>query len=357
MDTTHPAPDGPPPGLEEHLAAAALYRLAFGFMPAQMIHVAARLRIPDLLAEGPRTATELAKLTGSDARALHRVLRGLVAFDVLAEPEAGTFELTLSGRLLRSDVPNSVRPMLMPYFDEGIWGAWGALSATVRTGGPALEQVRGVSLFDYLAQQPAVSSEFNEAMALSARLEAPAVALAHDFARYRTAVDLGGGNGTLMANLLAAHPQLRGTLFDTPTGLAEAPSVLAAHGVADRCEIAVGDFFASVPDGADVYLLKSVLHDWDDEQCIRILRNCRGAVPADGRLLVVEVVMPERMTAQTDHFSVISDINLLATTSGRERTAEEFRRILTAGGFEPAGIGDPIGFTGYRIIEAVPAAH
>ncbi|MEU3405037.1 methyltransferase [Streptomyces sp. NPDC006670] len=342
--------------ISDPMAAANLYRLAFGFIPAQMIHVAARLGLPDALADEDLPAAELARRTGAHAPSLRRLLRGLASLGLVEETGAGTFRLTPAGAPLRADVPGSVRPMLMPYFSQGVWASWGRLLDSVRTGEPAVESVTGGSVFSHFAAEPELAAEFNAAMAVSAGMEAQAIARLYDFTGVDTVVDVGGGSGALLAGVLEHRPAVRGVLVDTASGVSGAPAVLEAAGVADRCEVAPGDFFDSVPAGGDLYVVKSVLHDWDDESCVRILRNCREAMEDTARILVVEVVAPPVVDTATDPFLAVSDLNLLVLTRGRERTEEEFTRLLEAAGLRLTRIGDPVGFNGYRMIEAAPAA-
>ncbi|MFG2747427.1 methyltransferase [Streptomyces xanthophaeus] len=342
--------------ISDPMAAAHLYRLAFGFIPAQMIHAAARLRLPDLLADRPLTTEGLADLTGTHAPSLRRLLRGLASLGLVEEAEDGLFRLTPAGAPLRSDVPGSVRPMLMPYFDEAVWASWGRFLDSVHTGRPSVETVTGGSVFDHFASDPELSAEFHAAMAVSGSAESWALARSYDFDGVKTVVDVGGGSGALLAGILSHHPALRGILVDTPEGVSGAPTALAAAGVEDRCEVRAQDFFASVPGGGDLYVIKSVLHDWDDEACVRILRNCRRSMDDAARLLVVEVVAPAVVDTTTDPFLAVSDLNLMVLTRGRERTEEEFTRLLEASGLRLTGIGDPVGFNGYRTIEARPEA-
>lgn len=338
------------------MAAAHLYRLAFGFIPAQMIHAAARLRLPDLLAEQPSTTEELAERTGTRAPALRRLLRGLATLGVVEQEGEDGFRLAPAGDLLRSDVPGSVRPMLMPYFSEAVWASWGRFTECLRTGRPSVESITGGSVFDLFAADPELGAEFHAAMAVSGGAEAQALARSYDFGGVKTVVDVGGGNGALLAGVLAHHPHLRGILVDTPVGVAAAPDVLAAAGVADRCELTAQDFLTAVPEGGDRYVIKSVLHDWDDETCVTILRNCRRAMGDQARVMIVEVVAPSVADTTTDPFLTVSDLNLMVLTHGRERTEREFTELLGAAGLELTQIGAPLGFSGYRVIEARPTA-
>lgn len=334
------------------MAAANLYRLAFGFIPAQMIHAAARLRLPDLIAELTMTAEELAARTETHPPALRRLLRGLASIGLVEEQGGDGFRLAPAGHLLRSDVEGSVRPMLMPYFDEAIWASWGRFTDCVRSGRPSVETVTGGSVFDLFAADPELGAQFHAAMAVSGGAEARALAQSYDFADVKTVVDLGGGNGALLAGVLGHHPHLRGILVDTPVGVAGAPETLGAVGVADRCDIVAQDFFVSVPEGGDRYVIKSVLHDWDDDRCVTILSNCRRVMADPARLLIVEVVAPPVVDTTSDPFLTVSDLNLMVLTRGRERTEDEFRGLLRAAGLQLTGIGAPLGFSGYRVIEA-----
>ncbi|WP_433328397.1 methyltransferase [Spirillospora sp. CA-294931] len=327
--------------------------MVFGYMPAQIIQVAAKLRIADLLAGGARTSGELAGEVGAHGPSLYRLLRALAALGAVTEVEHDRFELTADGARLREDAPDSIRGLVMLFCGDEVWASWGDLVHSVRTGEPAWDKVTGMSPFEFLATRPEQSATFNAAMAEHTRDVAPQLVEAYDFARFGTLADLGGGDGTLIASILAAVPAMRGVLFDLPAGAEGADATLKAAGVADRCRVVPGDFFASVPSGQDAYLLKSVIHDWDDERAAAILKRCREAVSRDGTLLVVEPVLPPVAGAES-RGTVMSDINMLVATGGRERTEAEFRALLTASGFAVTSIGDPIP-SGYRVIEAAPA--
>ncbi|PSK71113.1 methyltransferase [Streptomyces sp. CS149] len=348
------ASPGQHPGADP-MAAAHLYRLAFGFVHSQVIHAAACLRLPDELAARPLTTGELAERTGTHAPTLRRLLRALASIGVVEESASGTFRLTGVGEALRSDVPGSVRPMLMPYFDEVIWASWGKFLDSVRTGLPSVETVAGRPVFEHFADDPEKGAEFHAAMAVSAAAEAWSLARSYNFAEVETVVDVGGGSGALLAGLLSHHAHLRGVLFDTPSGVRDAPARLAAAGVADRCVIEGGDFFTSVPAGGDRYVIKSVLHDWDDESCAALVRRCGEAMAEGGRVLIVEIVAPPVADTGTDPFLAVSDLNLLVLTRGRERTEAEFAGLLASAGLRLMGIGEPIGYSGYRVIEACAA--
>jgi hypothetical protein len=284
---------------------------------------------------------------------LRRLLRALVVVGMLEQPDPDqpdTFALTETGQLLRTDYPASMRNYVLLFCGEQVWQSWGDLEYSVRTGKSAWEQRYGPP-FGPGFMTPEFSAVFNAAMAEGTARAAPAVVAAGRFGRFDTVADLGGGRGVLLAAILAAHPDLRGILVDLPRALDGAADVLRAAGTADRCELRPGDFFAAVPGGADAYLLKSVIHDWDDERAVKILGRVRAAMSPAAALLLVEPVMSDRPGPQ-DLFSVsYSDLNMLVCTSGRERTAGEFGDLLAAAGFAVQSV-TPCPPTGYSIIEA-----
>lgn len=323
---------------EQHGPMPSVLELVFGYTAAKMIDVAARLRVADHLSGGQRTTGQLAAATGTHEPSLFRLLRGLACFGVVVQTGSDTFTLGPAGEQLRSDTPGSIRSMVMLLCADETWRSWGELEHSVRTGEPAWDQVTGVSNFEYLAKHPEQAAVFNSAMAEYTRAAAPGIIGRHDFSRYATIVDVGGGDGSLLAEILVAAPATRGTLFDLPAGLDAAGSTLAAAGVADRATVTAGDFFASVPAGAEAYLLKSVLHDWADEKAVRILRACRDAMAPGGAVLAVEPILPSTMDSPAVTGVVMSDLNMLVNTGGRERTRDEFRALFTAAGLELATV-------------------
>jgi orsellinic acid C2-O-methyltransferase len=332
----------------------SLLDLAFGYMPAQILATAARLGLADHLAAGIRTSEELAAATGAHQPSLYRLLRAMACLGLVTEDSPGTFSLAPAGVPLRSDVPESMRALVMLFCGAEVWRAWGELEYSVRTGHTGWQKATGMTPFEFMAQHPELAATFNAAMADHTRSVAPAIVAGYDFGRFETVVDVGGGDGTLLAAILVAAPGVRGMLFDLPSGADTAPKILADAGVADRCEIVTGDFFASVPPGADCYLLKSVIHDWDDEQATAILRNCRAALPEHGRLLVVEPVLPASVDPSV-RAAVMSDLNMLVNTGGRERTEPEFRALFAAAGLDLTDVLGPLGDTNYRILEGTPS--
>jgi len=340
----------------EATARRALLQMVFGFFPAKAVNVAAELGIADHVAGGPRPVQDLAAVTGSDPASLRRLLRALAFLGVLSEPEPGMFGLGPLGGPLRSTADGSVRSLSQLFGGDMVWRSWGDLAASVRTGATAFDDLFGMSAFEYMAANPEVAAMFNEAMAEGTRMVVPGIVEAYDFAPFTTIADLGGGDGTLVAAVLAATPGLQGILFDVPAGSRDAKRVLEAAGVNDRCEVVVGDFFDAVPAGVDCYLLKSVIHDWDDQRCASILANCRREIDEDGRVLIVEGILPPRAEPSPALLGlVMSDLNMLVCAGGRERTTEDFRALLVDSGFELGRVVAVPGPTNYSILEAVPA--
>lgn len=307
-----------------------LRRLVFGYRISQAIGVAAELGIADLVHSGPRSAEELASETGVDASSLYRVLRLLASEGVFAETEEGRFVLTPMAEALRSDVPGSLRTVAMFNTRETYWRTWAHLTHAVRTGEPAFDRVHGMDFFAYYRQHAEEGELFDQMMAAQTAPVTRAVAAAYDFSRVRTIVDVGGGNGTLALGLLAANPHLQGIVFDQPAVAARAEEAIAAAGLADRGQAVGGDFFVAVPVGGEAYLLKYILHDWDDERCVTILRACRQAMAVDGRLLVIEFLIPP---GNAPSYAKSQDVNMLTNLGGRERTTAEYAALFTAAGF------------------------
>ncbi len=298
---------------------ARLARLTDGYVVTQLLWVAVELRIADELAEGPRTAEELAGKVGAHAGNLRRVLRGLAAEEVFEELPGGRFGLTAMGELLREGVEGSQRGAVLAR--GGLYyGAEAGLLDAVRDGGVPFERVHGRTLFSHLDAHPAESARFQGSMAVRAAREAAAVVEAYDFRRFRTLVDVGGGSGVLTRAIRAAAPGLSVTLFDRPEVVRDAQPPAVG-----------GDFFTEIPAGADAYLLSRVIHDWSDDDASAILRTVCRAIPENGTLLLVEAVLPER--AADDPAAVRMDVHMLTLLGGQERTADEFAALLAASGF------------------------
>jgi O-methyltransferase domain/IclR helix-turn-helix domain len=309
-------------------AAARMYELTTGAWVSQAIYVAAGIGVADRLAAGPRPVTEIAEETGTHAPTLYRLLRALADIGVFAELDGRRFALTGLGELLRGDVPGSMRSWAMMLGRPFHLRVWADLAESLRSGEPAFERVHGQSGFEYLRDHPEDGQVLNEAMtAASAQFIAPVVD-SYDFGVFKTVVDVGGGQGALLAAVLAANPGVHGVLFDQPHVISGAGRPLEDAGVADRCERVGGDFFDSVPTG-DAYLLSNVLHDWDDERCAAILASVREAMNDDGRVLLGEAVLPD---AVAPHPAKWIDLEMLVMGGGRQRTEREYRELFHEAG-------------------------
>ena len=298
----------------------------------QAIRTACVLGVPELLARGVQSLTALADDLRCHAPSLRRLLLALVTLGVCVEIEFDHFGLTPRGELLREDHPQSVRAWAL-LAGGLIWQRWAELDISVRTGVSHRRRHSGADGFGDLANDPVAANHFYRAMVAITRTIGGAVAQAIDPAGVRMVVDVGGGSGELLAHVLARHRSLCGILFDLPQGLDGATAVLEQAGVAARCTRVAGSFFDGVPDGGDVYLLKSVLHNWDDARCVQILGRCRAAMAAGARLLVIERVMADRVgTLARDRAVARSDLNMLVALSGRERRRSEFAALLAEAG-------------------------
>ena len=326
-----------------------LLRMTNAYEASQAIHVAATLGIADLLEDAPRSAEELAEATGTHAPALYRILRALASVGVFVEEPDGRFGLTPPAEYLRSDVPGSVRAWAMLIGRPSFWTSWGHLLAVARNGEPAFPELYGTSVWEYLAAHPEEGAIFGAAMTGLSAGVVEAVAQSYDFSGAGVLVDVGGGEGALLAAILAANPSMRGVLFDLPHVVAGAKDRLDRAGVADRCEVVGGSFFEAVPEGADAYLLKSVIHDWDDASAIEILSKCRAAMADTGRLLVVERVI--RPGNEPDR-AKFADLYMLVALGGRERTAEEYERLFAEAGFRLTDVIDT--GSSFYVVEGVP---
>ena len=325
-----------------------LSRMTNAFQVSQAIHVSATLGIADLLGDGPRSADELAEDAGADAPTLYRLLRALASVGVFAETD-GRFALTPLAELLRTDAPGSLRAWAIQIGQPYYWASWGHLLHSVRTGEAAFPALYGTNVWEYRETRPREAEVFNAAMTALSAAVVEAVVRSYDFSGIGVLVDVGGGEGALLAEILAASPGVRGVLFDQAHVVAGAGALLERVGVADRCEVVAGSFFDAVPGGGDAYLLKSVVHDWDDAEAVEILRSCRAAMANTGRLLVVEPVVRPGNDPDPAKFS---DLNMLVMLGGRERTAGEFEGLLARAGFGLTNIvrtGSP-----FDIIEGKP---
>jgi hypothetical protein len=306
-----------------------LARMLTGYWFSQSLHVAARLGIADRLKDGPKTAEALAAETGMHARSLYRLLRALAGAGVFSEGEDGRFSQTPVSEGLREDVPGSQRAMALMMGDEH-YRCWGDLLESIRTGGTAFERIYGQPIFDYLSGRPEQARVFDAAMTGIHGRETRAMLDVYDFSGVETLADVGGGNGSTLLGVLQHYPRMQGLLYDLPGVVERARPAIEAAGVADRCRAIGGNFFESVPVGADAYLLRHIIHDWSRDQCLTILRNVRDAMGPESRVLVVENVLPP---GNAPSFGKVLDLNMLVIPGGEERTEEEYRQL-----YEEAGL-------------------
>jgi hypothetical protein len=313
----------------------ALGKMIGGFMVTQMIYVATKLGIADLLKDGPKNIDTLAESAGAHPRALYRLMRGLASVGIFAETDERRFDLTPLAALLQAGVPGSMRNFALWAGEAFTWRPFGGLLHSVKTGKPAFKHIFDMGIMDYLAQNAEASQIFNQVMTERAGPTAAAVCAAYDFSGINKLVDVGGGHGILITTILKANPHLRGIVFDLPSVAEGAKDLLKREGVADRCEVVPGNFFESVPVEGDAYILSSVIHDWDDDHAITILKNIRQNMPKDGKLLLVDYVI---QPGSQPHPGKISDIIMLVTENGLERTEAEFRALLERAGFKLTNI-------------------
>lgn len=296
---------------------------------SQAVYVAATLGLADLVAAGPKDGQELAAATCTHAPSLYRVMRLLTGAGIFAEREDGFFELTPAADYLRSNVPGSMRRLIMLWGGE-LYRAFGDLLHSVKTGECAFDHTFGMGVFPYLTQHPEAGRIFNEALTDWVLQQHAAVVNAYDFSGFKTMVDVGGGHGALITTVLKANPRLRGVVFDQPSVVEGAKKNIEAARLADRCEAVGGNFFDAVPAGGEIYCLSLVIHDWDDHRSLEILKNCHRAMAEGGTLLLVEVLVGP---SNTPDWGKISDVYMLAVTGGRERTVSEYAELFTAAGF------------------------
>ncbi|MDT0443958.1 methyltransferase [Streptomyces johnsoniae] len=330
-------------------------QLVFGTMAAQTLRAAVELGVMERIGEGERTARDVARECGTQPVATLRLLRALAGLGLLAQSGPDTFTATPAGALLDGRRPDSYASFVRMFSDPVMTRAWERLADSVRTGETSFDAVFGADFFAHLGRRPELSAEFNAAMSQGTRAAAQALPGAYDFGRFSRVVDVGGGDGTLLAAVLTAFPALRGVVYDTAEGLAQAAGVFADAGVADRAETVAGDFFVSVPSGGDLYLLKSVIHDWNDEQCAGLLRRCAEVLPAHGRVLIVEPLLPERAEEAFGGLPYLSDLNMLVNVGGRERTRGEFADLCLAAGLSAPVITPLPPPHSFALIEAAPA--
>ena len=325
-----------------------MHQLACGAWVAQAVSVFARLGIADVLSAGPRDAVQIAASVGAHPPTVYRLLRALADHEVVTELEGRRFALAALGETLRRDVPGSCAGMLTMIGSRFQTSAWADLYESVRTGEPAFARVFGVGFFDYMREHPDDAAIFNAAMSEVSEVFVSTTVPLYDFGRFPTIVDVGGGHGRLLAEILEAHPGVRGVLFDLPDVVSGAGANLARFG--DRCQVVGGDFFESVPSGGDAYVLSNVIHDWGDQQAVAILRTCRAAMGRSATLLLMQGVLSDH--PRPDPLLKILDIEMLVSADGgRQRTRGEFAKLLEQAGLRLAGVTPgPV----VSVVEAVP---
>ncbi|ORJ64876.1 methyltransferase [Mycobacterium simiae] len=316
-------------------APAVMMEMILDAWAAQAITAAAELGIADALTESPLTADELAAVVGADAGAVSRLLRALITRGIFRQRRDGRYDLTPLGDSLRSDVDISIRAVARFVGSRQHREHWSHLADAIRTGRAVIPDLRGKSLFEYFAEEPQYFQIFNDAMTSLSELAIAPVIAGYDFTRYSTIVDVGGGHGRMLAAILAATPQSRGILFDQPDVVAGAAVLLEQYDVVDRVEVVGGSFFDGITAGGDAYLLKNVIHDWPDDDAVRILRNVRSAAGADKHVLLVEFVIPEH---HREFLGNWLDLEMLTALGARERTAAEYSQLLSRAGLQMSAV-------------------
>ena len=338
--------------LTEAPPAVALHQLVNGAFVSQAISVFARLGVADALVTGPCDVEKIAEAVGAHGPALYRMLRALGDVGVVTEVENQLFALAPLGELLRSDVPGSLRGMMTVIGLSFYRNPWTDLYETIQTGESAFDRVYGTDIFEYLAEHPEDAAFFDAEMSSFSTTLAGSIVEAYDFTHFSTVVDVGGGRGGLLAAILAANPNLQGVLFDKPAVVVGAEEVISSAQVLDRCKVVSGDFFDSVPEGGDVYLLGDVIHNWDDDHAVQILGRCRAAIATTGCVLLVEPVLPEDAAPS---MAKLADLGMLIMTSGgRERTEAEYRTLFDRAGLRLTRIVPSAALV--SLVEAVPAS-
>jgi SAM-dependent methyltransferase len=325
-----------------------MLQMMSGFWVSRGIWIAAKLGIPDLLKDGSKTAAELAEATGMNADSVFRVLRMLAMVGIFGK-DGDRFTQTPLSETLRSDVPGSLRYGAVAELGEIHYEAWGNIMHSMKTGEIAFDKKFGMNAWQYFETDPEKAQNFNTYMASNSAMVSQAIINAYDFSNAKRVFDIGGGLGSMLAEILKANPDLHGAVFDAPSVVEKSRGFLDEAGVGDRAEVVGGDFFESVPAGGDIYTMRWIIHDWDDELSVKIFRNIRKVIPENGRLLLFEAVVPEE---DQPHFSKFMDLIMLTMTGGRERTAAEYSSLLEKGGFRMTRVVPTESFMG--IVEAVP---
>lgn len=310
---------------------AQMLQFITNFWTSRAVYIAAKLGIADLLKSGPKTVEELAQETETDASSLYRIMRALTSIGLFKNGTGRQFALTPLSETLVTDAPGSVRWFLISELGQEHYPAWGNLMHSVKTGEIAFDSFFGMNCWNYFAQNPEDAAVFNDSMSGMTAAANEAIMSLYDFSKFKTVVDIGGGHGGLITTILKANPEAKGILFDSPQVVGGAQPKLEQAGVADRCEVVSGDFFAAVPAGGDAYVMKWIIHDWEDEKALTILKNVRAQIQPEGRLIIVDCIVPE---GDEPHFAKTFDLNMMVMTGGKERTAAEFEKLVSAAGFK-----------------------
>lgn len=342
-EQTQMSPEPPPPHIQ-------LIQMGTGYWISRMLYYAAKVGLADLLADGPRSADELAAGVGAHEKSLNRLMRSLAGIGVFSDEGDGKYGLTPLGEALRDGAPGAARYGILAMGGDLAWKIFEHFEYSMETGEPASVKAHGMPVFDYIAQDPELVSHFSGAMVCFHGEEPPAVAEAYDFSQFGTIADIGGASGNLLGTILAHHEGPRGILFDLPHVLKDAPALLESKGVAERVSLEPGSFFDTIPAGADAYMMSHIIHDWNEDQCQAILTNCREAMNDDSKLLLIEMVLPE---GDEPHPGKLLDMVMLVMPGGQERTAAEYDELLAKAGLKMTNViptASPV-----SIVEAVKA--
>lgn len=324
----------------------AMFEMIAGMWRSQAISVAARLGVADVIKNGEMHYEAIAKQVGAHPESLYRLLRALSSDEIFIETKEGYFKLSAYGQCLREDSPGSVKAMAV-FQGQYQWLHWGELHHSVVTGETTLEKTRGMGLFDFMAKTPGAQTSFDQFMTIVSKIETESILTAFDFSRFRTLADVGGGHGFFLSSILRAYPRLKGILFDQPHVVKGSSEQL--RGLEDRCEVVGGSFFEEIPEGADAYMMKHIIHDWEESLCLKILKNVRTKIPSNGTLLLFETVVTPPREA---HFSKLLDLEMLVAVGGKERTEKQYAELLGKAGFRLKRVVPTIGVV--SVIEAAP---
>ncbi len=310
---------------------AVLIRMTHGYCEAKALQVAAELGIADLIAENSKTADQLSKIVGVHSNSLYRLLRALASLGIFKETDDSHFENTPLSEAIRADVPGSVRDFVIMTPNDGFLLAWAKFMDVVRAGKPSFKDVNGCDQWEYFRRHPDMGERFNKGIAARTSQVTYALLKSYDFSQFKTLIDVGGGLGTVLASILKKYPQLHGCLYEQSSVIEGAKSFLEAQGVISRCNLISGNFFESVPRDFDAYLMKSITHDWENEKAMTILKNCRAAINKNGKLLIIDAVMSRD---NAPHPAKWKDLMMMVVYGSRERTEQEFQKLLRASDFE-----------------------